>query len=266
MTSPPFPKLWNEQRKPHLFCPGCGHPIVLKGLALALEKLDLGKKTVVGFDIGCALLAWDFLKVDSFQTHHGRTVPTMVGLKMARPEILAIAYEGDGGAYAIGLQSLVMAAWRNDPIVTIVVNNSVYAMTGGQMAPTTLCGEVTDSTPSGKECEPQEKRAFFGPEFLSAVCAQNAYLARTSIRHLGPLQQILEKAITNTLRNNAFSFVEVISVCPTNWKTDAAGTLQMLEKMEQTFPIKEIKLPQTHKTPNPQVNPKTLSSLTTKQK
>jgi 2-oxoglutarate ferredoxin oxidoreductase subunit beta len=146
-----IPKCWNEKTKPHLFCPGCGHGTVLKQLGYAIDDLDIKRSTTLGVDIGCSLLAWNFFDIDTTQTHHGRTTALMVGYKKVQPKKVAIAYMGDGGGYAIGLQSLLHAAYRNEPVTVIVVNNENYAMTGGQASPTTPVGMVTATSPNGKE-------------------------------------------------------------------------------------------------------------------
>ena len=234
---PKFPKSINNNSKPHLFCPGCGHPIAMKNLGLIIDKLKLQKKLAIGFDIGCSLLAWDFFNVDSFQTHHGRTVPVMVGLKLAKPERTCLAYMGDGGAYAIGLQSLIWAVLRNNPITTIVINNTLYAMTGGQSSPTTIKGEITDTTPCGKS----DENIFFGPEFLRKIAKKSAYFARGIITKPNELQNYFQKALENQIKNNSFSMVEVLSLCPTNWKTDAKKSFEFLEnKMAKRFPLGEF--------------------------
>ena len=146
-----FPKCVRPESKPHLFCPGCGHPEVLKALGFAVDELGIQQKVAFGVDIGCSLLSWDFFNLDSIETHHGRTIPTMVGFKRAKPDGVAIAYVGDGGAYAIGMSHLINAAIRDDKILVIVVNNGVYAMTGGQEAPTTLPGTKVKTAPCGAD-------------------------------------------------------------------------------------------------------------------
>ena len=122
-----MPRSWRRETKPHKFCPGCGHPIILKALGEAIDELAILDRVVYGCDIGCSFLSWDFFNVDSIQTHHGRTTPVIVGLKRARPEAIGIAYMGDGGGYAIGAQHLVNAAARDDKITIILCNNTVYA-------------------------------------------------------------------------------------------------------------------------------------------
>src|SRR6266850_6853120 len=124
-----FPKCVRVESKPHLFCPGCGHPEVLKAFGFAVDDLDIQRQTAFGVDIGCSLLAFDFFNIDTIETHHGRTVPVMVGIKRANPKAVAVAYVGDGGAYAIGMGSLLAAAQRDEHVFVIVVNNAVYAMT-----------------------------------------------------------------------------------------------------------------------------------------
>ena len=144
------PKSWRADTKLHKFCPGCGHGLVLKALGQVIDELGLHDRVVFGCDIGCSLLSWDFFNVDSIQTHHSRTNPVMTGIKRANPGLICMAYMGDGGGYAIGSQHLVNAALRNDKITAIIVNNAQYGMTGGQMAPTTLPGMKTETSPYGR--------------------------------------------------------------------------------------------------------------------
>jgi 2-oxoglutarate ferredoxin oxidoreductase subunit beta len=237
----PFPKSWKPETKPHQFCPGCGHGITLKVLGEVIDELGIQNKTVLGFDIGCSLLAGDLFNVDSLQTHHGRTTPTMVGFKKANPQAISIAYMGDGGAYAIGAQHLINSAMRDDKITCIVVNNTLYAMTGGQMAPTTLIGEKTDTTPFGRK--PSEfGYPLKGPEMITSITEDKAYVARTIVTAYHHLKTTLKRAILNQMRGYGFSFVEVLSTCPTNWKTDALESIEFLEdKMASRFPVREFK-------------------------
>ena len=217
------------------FCPGCGHPIVLRFLQTVLKNKNLEKQAVLGLDIGCSLLAWDFLPINTFQTHHGRVVATMTGFSRANKNALPIAYTGDGGAYAIGLQSLLWAGIRNEAVLVIVVNNSVYAMTGGQSAPTTMKNQKTDTSPMG-----YNEETMLGPELIRKLNSK-AFLARTAVNDPKQLQKFLEKAIDNTRKGN-FSLLEVLSYCPTNWKTKGTETNQFLEeKLKAVFKIGEIK-------------------------
>jgi len=216
------------------FCLGCGQPITLNTLYRILKKNGDEKKAVLGLDIGCSLLAWDMLPINTFQTHHGRVTSTMTGFKRAKKDLLSFAFTGDGGAYAIGLQPLLWAAKRNEPISVIVSNNVVYAMTGGQSAPTTLEGQKTSTTPSGKN-----EDVFFGPELVRKL-NDKAYIARVSCNDMKSLQEALEKSIEAQKAGN-FSLVEVLSYCPTAWKTKGIETNQYLENnLKQAFVLGEF--------------------------
>lgn len=237
----PYPKSVKISSKPDKFCPGCGHSITLKVLGQVIDELNISKKMIFGIDIGCALLAWDYFDVPTVQTHHGRTVPVISGYKMVKPNEVGIAYVGDGGAYAIGMQSLIYAANRNDPITVIVVNNTLYGMTGGQMAPTTLNNEITSTTPSGKDST-KKGETFLGPELLSALPNNKSFIARSSVLKPIVLRNILKKAIEHQIKNNSFSFVEVLSMCPTNWRTNAKDSIKFVEeKMQKEFVLGEFK-------------------------
>jgi len=223
-----------QDLQPTKFCAGCGHPIVLMMLNKVLQDLKLSGKAVLGLDIGCSLLAWNFLPVNTFQTHHGRVTPTMMGFKRAKPDSLCFGYTGDGGAYSIGLQSLLYAARRDEPITVIVINNTVYGMTGGQSAPTTLHGQKTDTHPNGYEDQP-----LFGPEMLKDLVNKHAYLARTAVNDPKQMLEFIRKAI-EAQQAGHFSLVEFLSFCPTNWRTKGKETIDYLENLKTTFKIGEI--------------------------
>ena len=239
MLDPRFPNCYKVDSKPHKFCPGCGHPVVLKMLGEAIDELGIAQKTIFLIDIGCSLLAWDFFDLPTSQTHHGRTVPTAAGFKMANPEKVVIAYMGDGGGYAIGLQHTIHSALRNDPITTILVNNTCYAMPGGQMAPTPVEKEVTPTPPTGRDTALTGK-AIFGPELLKSVASKGAYLARGTVSKHLILKNYLKKALENQINQKAYSFVEALSYCPLNWKTDAKETIAFMEGIEKVYPCGEF--------------------------
>ena len=216
------------------FCPGCGHPLVLMTLGKVLEEQKTAAEAVLGLDIGCSLLAHNFLPINTFQTHHGRVTPVIMGFKRAHPESVCIGYTGDGGAYAIGLQSLLWAARRDEPITVLVVNNTVYAMTGGQTAPTTLKGQITDTDPTGASNDP-----LLGPELLRSVCHPEAFLARTAVNDIKTMKEYITKALA-AQKSGHFSLVEFLSFCPTNWKTKGSQTLEYLENLKQVFTLGEF--------------------------
>lgn len=233
-----MPKCWKKKSKPHLFCPGCGHAIALKQIGYAIDDLGIQRNVTLGIDIGCSLLVWNFFDIDTLQTHHGRTTPAMVGFKMARPNRVALGYVGDGGGYAIGLQSLLHAAYRNNPVTTILINNENYAMTGGQMAPTTEIGAITSTTPLGKPAE--FGGGLHGPELIRQIADPKAYIARVSISNPESIRSTIKKAIACQVDNNSFSFVEILSICPTNWKTDAKQSFERLRSIESFYKLGEI--------------------------
>jgi len=211
------------------FCPGCGYPIVLGLLSKILSEKGLSGQAVLGLDIGCSLLAINHLDINTFQTHHGRVTPTMVGFKRARPDSISLGLTGDGGAYAIGLQNLLWAAKRDEAITILVINNTLYAMTGGQTAPTTLKGQITSTSPHGNEEE-----SFFGPELLKSLVNEKAFLARGAVNDPKTLSEYLATAIA-TQQAGHFSLVEILSFCPTNWRTRGADTLARLNSLKETY-------------------------------
>jgi 2-oxoglutarate ferredoxin oxidoreductase subunit beta len=218
-----------------LFCPGCGHPEVLKALGFAIDELELQKKIAFGVDIGCSLLAWDYFNMDTIETHHGRTIPTMIGLKRANKEAVAIAYVGDGGAYAIGGGHLINAAIRDEKIMVIVVNNAVYAMTGGQEAPTTLPGMIVDTAPCGAD-----QYYMKGPEMIRNV-NPSAFVARGITSRQLELRKLLKDALAFLQANKGFVFLEVLSPCTLSWKTmdDPSKTFDFLENtLAGVYPVK----------------------------
>ena len=238
-----MPLCWNRDTKPHRFCPGCGHGIFLKALGEAIDKLGIAQRVVFGCDIGCSLLAWDFFDVDSVQTHHGRTIPVMVGAKRANPDLIVVAYMGDGGGYAIGAQHLVNAAMRNEKITVLLANNTLYAMTGGQMAPTTLPGQKTGTTPYGRDAATTGQPTL-GPEMAAAITGATSYIARGTVADYRSLCRYVQRALENQMAGQGFSFVEALSGCPTNWRTNAQQTWNRLDdEMTQYFPVGEIKVP-----------------------
>lgn len=237
-----MPRSWRVETKPHKFCPGCGHGIALKALGEAFDDLGIQDRAVFACDIGCALLAWDFFNVDTVQAHHGRVTPVAVGLKRANPELITVAYMGDGGAYAIGAQHLVAASIRNEKITVIVINNTQYGMTGGQMAPTTLPGQKTETSPFGRD-PADTGYPMLGPEMVAAITGENVYVARGTVARPRQLKILIKKALQCQIAGKGFSFVEILSTCPTNWRTNAEDTWKFLEEeMHQYFPVGELKV------------------------
>jgi len=240
---PSLPKAQDASAGASKFCPGCGHGMVLKTLAFAIDDLNIHERTVFGCDIGCSLLAWNYMDLDSVQTHHGRTTPVIYGVTRAVPDTIGIAYMGDGGGLAIGAQHLVNAAVRNEKMLAVLVNNTNYGMTGGQMAPTTLPGQKTETTPYGRDPEVTGKPAK-GAEMVNAIVdTEKAYVARATVSNLRNLRKTFKKALEAVDKGN-FAFVEVLSICPLNWRTNNVDTWDRLKTMEEFFPVQEFNVPE----------------------
>ncbi len=240
LTLPPnLPNAQNAEVGASKFCPGCGHGMILKSLAFAIDDLNLKEKAVFGCDIGCSLLSWNYMDVDTVQTHHGRTTPVIYGVTRANPEAIGIAYMGDGGGLAIGAQHLVNAAVRGERMLIIVANNTNYGMTGGQMSPTTMPGQRTETTPYGRDCSVTGKPAK-GAEMVASIADhEKSYVARASVSNLRNLRKVFTKALKN-VEMGGFSFVEVLSLCPLNWRTNNVDTWGRLKTMEECFEVKEF--------------------------
>jgi len=236
---PVLPKSQNEEVGASKFCPGCGHGMVLKTLAFAIDDLGLKDKSVFGCDIGCSLLSWNYMDIDTVQTHHGRTTAVIYGVTRANPEAIGIAYMGDGGGLAIGAQHLVNAAVRGEKMLIVLVNNTNYGMTGGQMSPTTLPGQVTETSPYGRDCSVTGKPAK-GAEMIAAIAdPEKSYVARATVSNLRKLRSTFKKALKN-VDEGGFSFVEILSICPLNWRTNNVETWNRLQTMEEYFEVKEF--------------------------
>ncbi|MDR1272570.1 MAG: 2-oxoglutarate oxidoreductase [Clostridiales Family XIII bacterium] len=197
------------------FCPGCGHGIAIRLIAEVMEEMALTEKLLAVVDVACSSLAIDMWRFDTVMAAHGRPIPTAVGVKHIRPENPVMAYFGDGAAYNIGMAETVHAALRNDNICVFVVNNSVFGMTGGQMAATTLPWQKTVTSPYGKD--PKK----YGTLDITKVIGQMdiAYLARGELSGAAGIEQskkMIKKAFEKQLANEGFCLVELLSECPTN--------------------------------------------------
>ncbi len=235
-----IPKL---AQKPHSFCPGCGHGIINRLIAETLEEIGYEKKTILTLGVGCSWNMSRYWSGDMLQVAHGRGSACATGVKVARPDLLSISYQGDGDAYVIGLAETLNAAYRNTPITVFVVNNNNFAMTGGQMSWTTMPGQITTTSPQGRD----PKKTGFPikvPEIVSTF-ENVAYVARGSVHNakaIRQLQKYIKRAIETQLLGEGYSLVEILAPCPTNWKKNVLKSSQwMNDEIVPYFPLGELK-------------------------
>jgi len=225
------------------YCPGCGHSIIHRLIAEVIEELDIGRKCIGIPPAGCAVLAYNYIDVDMAEAAHGRAVAVGVGLKRVRPENVVFTYQGDGDIAAIGTAETIHAANRGEKLTVIFVNNGVYGMTGGQMAPTTLAGQASTTTPGGRDVLREG-----GPINLSemlAVAGGSVYIERTAVntpRNIRRTKRAITKAFEVQLEGLGFALVEILSQCPTNWKMSPVDACKWIDdEVMKTYPLKVIK-------------------------
>jgi 2-oxoglutarate ferredoxin oxidoreductase subunit beta len=227
------------------YCPGCTHGIIHRLVAEALDQLGVRTKTVGVCPVGCAVFAYDYFNCDMIQAAHGRAPAVATGVKRVLPDRLVFTYQGDGDLAAIGTAEIVHAAARGEKITAIFVNNAIYGMTGGQMAPTTLIGQKTTTTPFGRDRETTGCPIRVA-EMLSTLEGA-VYVARVSVhspRHVRLAGRAIRKAFEVQLRGQGFGVVEVLSTCPTNWGLSPLEALKWLEQeMLPVFPLGEFRVP-----------------------
>jgi 2-oxoglutarate ferredoxin oxidoreductase subunit beta len=225
------------------FCPGCMHSTVIKLIGEVLEELDVVDRTACVLGIGCCGLHMDYMAYDNITAPHGRACAVATGIKRTNPETLVYTYQGDGDFASIGLAESVSAANRGENISVIFINNGIYGMTGGQMAPTTLLGMKASTAPFGRKAE-EHGYPMHMCEILDRLEAP-AYLVRTSCNNPANVMKTknaIKKAFTNQLEGKGFSMVEIVTGCPTNWGMDALQSLEYIEeKMLKEFPLGVIR-------------------------
>ncbi len=236
-------KLWAD--KPSPYCPGCGHGIVHRIVCELLEEMGLADNCVFMAPVGCSILAYTFLNVDVCQPAHGRTPAAATGIKRYRPDTFVVSYQGDGDLAAIGTAEIVHAASRGENITTVFVNNAIYGMTGGQMAPTTLPGQKATTCPDGRDVKAGMGYPIRVCELLRSLGGV-AYLARTTVHDAaGAIQtkRAMRKAFETQVRGEGFSLVEVLSPCPVNWGMGSLEALRFVgENMTAYYPPGEFKV------------------------
>lgn len=227
--------------KTNSFCAGCGHGIITRLLAEALEELGLAERAILNVGIGCYCAVGSLIKVDSLDSPHGRAPAVATGIKRLRPENIVVTYQGDGDISSIGCGEIVHAAARNEKITSIFVNNGVYGMTGGQMAPTTLPKQVTATSPAGRDPEGTGMPIKLS-EMLSVLPV--AYIARGSVHNVKEINKTkayIKRALEAQLRGEGFSMVEILSPCPTNWHMSPVAAADRIEnEVIPYYPLGEL--------------------------
>ncbi len=231
------------------YCPGCTHGVVHRLVAESLDELGLRERAVGVAPVGCSVLAYNYFNCDFLEAAHGRAPAFATGVKRVRPDLIVFTYQGDGDLASIGGNEILHAANRGEKFTVIFVNNAIYGMTGGQMAPTTLPGQITTTTPFGRDVE-KVGWPIRVAELLSTLRTPS-YIARVSAHK--PLYAVkakaaIKKAFAYQRDNVCFSLVEVLSTCPTNWgKTPKESTEWLEQNMMPYFRLGELKTPETCK-------------------
>ena len=221
------------------YCPGCTHGIVHRLVAEAIDELGIEGRTIGIAPVGCSVMAYDYFACDMIEAAHGRAPAVATGVKRSMPDRIVFTYQGDGDLASIGLCETVSAACRGENITIIFINNAIYGMTGGQMAPTSLIGQVTQTSPYGRDPKTQGLPIRIC-ELLASLDAP-AYLARVtvnSVAHVRTAKKAILKAFRNQVEGKGFSLVEVLSSCPTNWGLTPEKALMWIdEKMIPVYPL-----------------------------
>ncbi len=225
------------------YCPGCGHGVVHRLIAEAIDELGMRERTVAVAPVGCAVLAYDFFNFDVTEAAHGRPPAVATGIKRTLPDRLVFTYQGDGDLAAIGTAEIIHAGARGENITVIFVNNAVYGMTKGQMAPTTLPGQQTTTTTAGRDVG-RHGHPLRMCELLSVVdgVCYAERVAVDTVPNILRAKRAIRKAFHCQLAGLGLSFVEVLAACPVNWKMSPAKALRWIaEEMVKVFPLGVVK-------------------------
>lgn len=224
-----------DMSKQASWCPGCGHGIVCRVITDAVTELGVSDKIITVDDVACGQFGQFAMKYNTVMGAHGRTIPTAAGIKRVRPDSLVIARPGDGSAYSIGIESTLYSAIRNENILAIVINNSVFGMTGGQMSPTSLPGMKTATSPYGRD-ESKNGSMVDISKILSGT--DMAYMARVAVNtpaNTEKAKKAIKKALEKQMNGEGFCLVEVLSMCPTNWKMSEIDACEFIKTTQSKY-------------------------------
>ena len=225
-----------EDRPTH-YCPGCGHGVVHRLLAEVLDELGLAPRTIAVAAVGCAVFAYDYLHVDFVEAQHGRAPAVATGVRRVRPDAFVLTYQGDGDLAAIGTAEIVHAAARGERMTVVFVNNGIYGMTGGQMAPTSLLGQKTTSSPLGRDA----RLAGYPLPIteMLALLPGVAYAARGTLATpstIGKTRAMLKRACEVQAADGGFGIVEILANCPVGWGMTPVESIEHLGVVAETYP------------------------------
>ena len=225
------------------YCPGCTHGVAHRLVAEVIDELGIAEKTIGVAPVGCAVFAYNYFNVDFAEAAHGRAPAMATGIKRVRPDSVVFTYQGDGDLAAIGMAEITHAAARGENLTVIFINNAIYGMTGGQMAPTTLPGQKTTSSPCGRDIETMGMPLKMS-EMLAGMPG-SAYVVRRSlhnVKEINRAKKAIRRAFETQLAGLGFSMVELLSNCPTNWGITPADSLKWIEEhMLPYYPLGDYK-------------------------
>lgn len=215
---------------PMHYCPGCTHGIVHRLVAETIDELGILDKTIGVAPVGCSVFAYNYFACDMFEAAHGRAPAVATGIKRGNPDKIVFSYQGDGDLAAIGTAETVHVATRGELVTTIFINNCIYGMTGGQMAPTTLPGQVTETTPYGRD--PKLAGNPIRVSEMLATLDGPAYIERVAVNNVANVikaKKAIKKAFEYQMEGKGYTFIEVLSICPTNWGLSPKEAMKWLE-------------------------------------
>jgi 2-oxoglutarate ferredoxin oxidoreductase subunit beta len=229
---------------PTHYCPGCTHGVAHRLVAEVIDELAIRERTLLVASVGCSVFAYDYFNLDACEAAHGRAPAMATGLKRTQPDRIVFTYQGDGDLAAIGMAEVMHAAGRGEQITIIFINNAIYGMTGGQMAPTSLLGQHTTSSPGGRDA-----RIAGHPIRMAELLAQmpgTVYSVRRSLhdaRHVIQARKAIRTAFEAQMQGLGFSIVELLSTCPTNWGMTPADSCDWVrDEMTKVFPLGDYKV------------------------
>lgn len=233
-----IPKSFKKDFK-YTFCPGCDHGIAIRLIGEVIDELVIREDIISSTSVGCSVFLYNFLDIDAVEAPHGRALASATGVKRARPDKVVFTYSGDGDFASIGLAESMHTALRGEKITAFCLNNTTYGMTGGQLGPTTMMGQVTTTSPTGRNAD------YYGYPIKVAehiaLCDGTAFSARValdSVPHINQAKQAIKKAFQVQLDGKGFGFVEILSSCPTNWHMTPEGAHERIRtEMIPEFPL-----------------------------